>query len=166
MTNSFSKTEGWEAASGVVLQGHEVASGRAANGPYPLGTILMQKPFFKERGLDLSGFFEATLNVSITPMRFLVTKPRLTFREVRWTDLHPPEDFSFADAGVRFNQRDYPCLVYYPHPETKKAHFQDPSVIELLAPFIYGIYYGSQLQLYLPKDQVKLLALGEEARPV
>ena len=40
--------------TGVLMRGHEVASKKSVH--YPQGTIEMQAPFFKERGLDLSGF--------------------------------------------------------------------------------------------------------------
>ena len=42
------------------MRGHEVASKKSVH--YPQGTIEMQ--FFKERGLDLSGFHRGTLNIS------------------------------------------------------------------------------------------------------
>jgi hypothetical protein len=52
---------------GCLRPGHQVASGLAVNNPYPAGTIAMQTPFFKALGLDLSGFYVGTLNVSIAP---------------------------------------------------------------------------------------------------
>ena len=44
------------------MRGHEVASKKSVH--YPQRTIEMQAPFFKERGLDLSGFHRGTLNIS------------------------------------------------------------------------------------------------------
>ena len=39
--------------TGKVVLGHGVASGRAANSPYPRGSLEMQIPCFLDRGLDL-----------------------------------------------------------------------------------------------------------------
>ena len=124
--------------SGTVVRGHQVASG-LGDSPYPQGTIEMQRPRFLERGLDLSAYHPATLNVSIAPLTFEMVAPRYTFRGVRWTEQIPAEDFSFSPCELAFGGRMYPALVYYPHPETKPAHFQSPSTLEILAPFVEGI---------------------------
>ena len=137
----------WQKVSGIIECGHEVASGNASNSPYPGGTIKMQVPFFKELGLDLTSFFKGTLNVSISPNTFQLVKPELTFRGVEWTDRHPPEDFSFSRCQVLFKDTKYDCLVYYPHPETKKRNFQNPSIIEIIAPQIPGIHYGCRVEV-------------------
>jgi hypothetical protein len=62
--------------------------------------------------------------------------PALTFPLVEWTDLHPPETFSFSPCSVEFEGQEYQAYVYYPHPETKERHFQEPTMIEVLAPRI------------------------------
>lgn len=38
----------------TIIQGHRVASGLNGNPAFPGGTLRMQAPFFKARGLDLS----------------------------------------------------------------------------------------------------------------
>lgn len=96
----------------------------------------MQRPVFKALGLDLSGFFSGTLNVSIAPYAYRVIAPEWTFRQVAWTDRHPPEDFSFSRCEVWADGRAYESLVYYPHPETKRRNFQASSTLEVLAPLI------------------------------
>lgn len=58
--------------TGIVKPGHQVASGNAQDSPYEQGTLAMQLPFFRDLGLDLSGFFLATLNVSIAPQTFKI----------------------------------------------------------------------------------------------
>src|ERR1051325_3185895 len=126
--------EEWVTVDGVVKQGHQVASRMAQDSPYPRGTVEMQIPFFKERGLDLSSFFKGTLNISIHPYMFSLKSPEYTFRSVEWTSLHPPEDFSFSHCYVIIQNNEYEGLVYYPHPETKIRNFQDPSIIEVIAP--------------------------------
>ena len=47
--------------SGIINKGHGVASGASTSSPYPTGSIAMQAPFFKARGLDLSGCYFGTL---------------------------------------------------------------------------------------------------------
>ena len=72
--------------SGVVVQGHQVASGRAEPSPFPAGTIELQAPMFVQLGLDLSGAFMGTINVSVEPFYFRFRKPDYTFTDVKWTD--------------------------------------------------------------------------------
>ncbi|PSN13223.1 hypothetical protein C7271_22730, partial [filamentous cyanobacterium CCP5] len=103
----------WQKVNGIVEHGHQVASGSALDSPYPVGTIEMQMPFFQALGLDLSGYFPGTLNVSISPRTFQLIKPEFTFRQVEWTDRHPPEDFSFSQCWVSFQGFAYDGWIYY-----------------------------------------------------
>ncbi|MGF1536504.1 MAG: hypothetical protein ACFB4J_08495 [Elainellaceae cyanobacterium] len=128
--------------AGVVCAGHGVASGRAENSPYPRGTIEMQQPIFKALGLDLSGFFCGTLNVSITPYAYRIIAPEWTFRQVTWTDRHPPEDFSFSRCRLWVQGDAHEGLIYYPHPETKRRNFQAASTLEVIAPLIRHLRPG------------------------
>lgn len=138
----------------TVLPGHGVASGRSGDPRFPGGTIALQKPFFLERGLDLSPFHPGTLNLSIAPCRYRVLRPKHTFRAVKWAETEPPEDFSFFDCRVLWNGRSYAGLVYYPHPETKPEHFQPPDVLEVLAPRLEGLSYGDVVELELDPAQI------------
>ena len=140
--------------SGIVVEGHRVASGPSKE--YPYSSLERQKPFFKAGGLDLDGFFTGTLNVSIAPFRFEMVKPVCTFRQIAWTDLHPPEDFSFSPCKVRFKNKEYEGYIYYPHPETKIRHFQNPLVIEVITEKIPGVRYGSRLGLALDPDAIRI----------
>lgn len=137
----------WIFTSAVVVKGHRVASGLATDSPYPAGTIAMQMPVFQALGLDLSEMLPATLNLSLQPHRFTLVQPAVTFRQVAWTDRHPPEDFSFTPCALRAAEELYLGWVYYPHPATKARHFQDSTVIEVLAPLIPGLGYGSPVEL-------------------
>jgi len=148
----------WGAISGVIQRGHAVASGKAPNSPYPNGALEMQIPHFQERGLDLASFYRGTLNVSINPHTFTMKKPEHTFRNIKWTSEHPAEDFSFSRCSVVFEGRRYAGWIYYPHPETKKRHFQDPSVIEIIAPFIPGLGYGDRVEIEVQLEEVSLIA--------
>ena len=139
---------------GIVVEGHRVASGPSRD--YPYGAIEKQKPFFKALGLDLETIYNGTLNISISPNTFKMVNPELTFEYVEWTDLHPPETFSFSRCALKFRDTQYPGWVYYPHPETKIRHYQQPSMIEILTQYVSDIQYGDEVELELNCDEIKL----------
>jgi hypothetical protein len=143
----------WELVSGILAQGYRVASGPSND--YPYGALDRQRPFFKEGGLDLSSYFNGSLNIDIRPFQFSLLKPEFTFYHVEWTDLHPPEHFSFSHCRVIFESEEYDGWVYYPHPETKLRHFQNPSLLEVIAMPIPDIAYGDALQVLLNADEVR-----------
>lgn len=143
----------WQQIEGTVERGHTVASGEASNSPYPSGTIAMQTPFFQALGLNLAGYFQGTLNISIAPKTFQLLQPELTFRQVEWTDRHPPEDFSFSRCQILLQEVSYEGWIYYPHPETKKRNFQRPSTLEVIAQPIPDIHYGCRVRFkYNPAE--------------
>lgn len=144
----------WQAISGTVIEGHQVASRPSDH--YPQGTIEMQAPLFRERGLDLEGFYYGTLNISISPNHFRLRRPSHFFPQVEWTVHHPPEDFSFCRCRVTAGNSTVDGWIYYPHPETKIRHHQDQSVIEIIAPWIEGITYGSTVTLEVLPDEIDI----------
>ena len=144
---------------GKLVRGHRVASGLNRDPKFPGGSLAMQVPFFRERGLDLGGWPMGTLNVSIAPSRTVVRRPKVTFRAVKWHPTEPAEDFSFFDASIRSPKGEWvDGLVYYPHPETKPAHLQPPGLIEVLASrWIDGLGYGDAVELVLNPEQIAIL---------
>lgn len=133
----------------------------------------MQLPFFKERGLDLTPFFQGTLNISIAPYTFSMKSPEYTFRHVTWTSRHPPEDFSFSRCRVLFRGIEYEGWIYYPHPETKERNFQKPTIIEIIAPQIPDLGYKATVEVKVNAKEISLikemmfpLKFGEETRVV
>lgn len=131
--------------SGTVIRGHQVASGAARDERFPEGTLKMQLPFFRERGLDLSSFHLATLNVSFEDGRPELGEPGRTFRGVKWHPTEPAEDFSFFPCRICEPETDdfVEALIYFPHPETKPEHEQPEDVLEVLAiRKLAGIEYG------------------------
>jgi hypothetical protein len=140
-------TEKWVSLHGVIREGYRVASGPSKD--YPYGALDRQRPIFKQRGLDLNGYFNGTLNVDIRPNTFEMLKPEHTFQLVEWTDLHPPEHFSFSRCKVVHNQNEYDGWVYYPHPETKLRNFHNPSLVEIIAMPIPDLRYGDKIQILL-----------------
>ena len=150
----------WTTIRGVLVEGYRVASGPSKD--YPYGALDRQRPIFKERGLDLSGLFNGTLNINLRPFEFKILKPEFTFRHVEWTDLHPPEDFSFSRCRVIYRDVPYEGWVYYPHPETKKRNFQDPSLMEVIATPIPAILYGDELHVLLNPDRIEVKKISAE----
>lgn len=144
----------WTSVRGVLVRGYRVASGPSAD--YPYGTLERQRPIFKERGLDLSDYFNGTLNIDIHPITFKMMKPEFTFYNVEWTDLHPPEDFSFSQCKVILREIEYAGWVYYPHPETKIRNFQNPSLLEVIAKPIPVIKYGDEVEVLVKPEEIKI----------
>lgn len=137
-----------------VVQGHQVASGKSANSPYPAGTISMQQPYFAQLGLDLTDFYPATLNLSLPISGFELSHPDYYFQNVKWAEDFPAEDFSFIACILSVQQRRFPAWLYYPHPETKIQHFQQANIVEIIAPFINGLAYSDQVTLHYSALQI------------
>ena len=116
----------------------------------------MQIPHFAELVLDLRWCFLGTLNVSIAPNEFEIVEAPLTFRDVKWCETEPAEDFSFFDCEIRTRAEDDFArgIIYYPHPETKPEHFQPPDVLEVLTS---ELPQGSEIELRLPSSQIRIL---------
>ena len=145
-------SQSWIRIKGRLVHGHRVAS--RPSKAYPYSSLERQKPYFTKLGLDLSACFNGTLNISIAPLEFEISKPEFTFERVEWTDLHPPETFSFSRCKVWFEGREYHGWVYYPHPETKKTHFQNPSLIEVITYEIPNIKYGDAIEVEINPQEI------------
>lgn len=142
----------------TIIQGHRVASGLNGNPDFPGGTLHMQAPFFKERGLDLSVYYQGTLNVSIAPHAYRVVKAPLTFPLVKWHPVDPAETFSFFHVRrILADGSHVDGLVYYPHPETKPKHFQPSDMLELLFPRMDDVAYGTELDLEMDEQEMEIL---------
>lgn len=141
---------------GTVVKGHQVAS--QPSDVYPYGTLEKQKPYFKALGLDIEAYYNGTLNISISPNTFKMVKPEITFKHVEWTDLHPPETFSFSRCTLIYKGVYYAGWVYYPHPETKIRHFENPSIIEILTTYVPSIRYGDEVEIELNRDEITVIA--------
>ena len=136
------------------MEGHQVASRPST--AYPYSSLEKQRPYFKALGLDLSPYFTGTLNISIAPLEFAMIQPEFTFPLVEWTDLHPPETFSFSRCKIRFKGKSHEGWVYFPHPETKKTHFQNPSLIEVITFEVEGIQYGDVLEVKVNSGEISV----------
>ena len=143
---------------GSVVPGHGVASGRAAHSPYPQGSNAMHMPFFAALGLDLGNCWPGTLNVSIAPHAWELLRADHCFERLEWTHLHPPEAFSFAQVQLTWRGQRTAAWLYRPHPETKAAHHQAPSVMEIIAPRLEGLEYGDVVGLEFEHGAVQISA--------
>jgi len=145
----------WITLKGKLQKGYRVASGPSE--AYPeYGSIEKQKPYFKQLGLDIDHVFNGTLNISIAPYEFDMTKPGISFQNVKWTELTNAEDFSFSSCKIIFQGTEYNGFVYYPDPKTKKEHFQSMSTVEVLAPRVEGIKYGDTVEIMLNSEEIKI----------
>jgi hypothetical protein len=139
-----------QAVEGMVVSGHGVASGRSvgsAINPYPAGSIALQAPRFKALGLDLSDCFLGTINLNIAPKTWQLLRPTHRFEQVEWTHLHPPETFSFLRLHTNWQGQYIAGWLYYPHPETKAAHHQSSSTMEMLFPWMADLQLGARLRV-------------------
>ena len=130
---------------GLIVAGYGVASGRAENCPFPGGSIRLQQPFFAAAGIDLSQYHLATLNVDLAPH---VARPTAVVFDgrLRWHgDLE--EHFVLSKIALQVDGQRYAGLWYYPDPATKVDHFQRPSVVELLLPWIEGLSTGTPVEV-------------------
>jgi hypothetical protein len=143
--------------TGIVEPGHGVASGRNVADRYPEGSIAMQYPHFKSRGLDLGRYFPGTLNVSIAPATFFVHSPWYRFDDVLWAKGYHPESFSIARCCVAKGGLTLRGIVYYPDPSTKTEHRDDPSHLQIIAPFLPGVRYGEAVTMHLRSDEVSII---------
>ena len=87
-----------------VVWGYEIASGKNFDSGFPKGAISMQLASFKDRGLDLSGFYFETLNIDITPYCYRFIKAFFCFEEIKWSNDLPPETFSFYPYKIFFTR--------------------------------------------------------------
>jgi hypothetical protein len=153
----------WFYVTGTVIRGHGVASGQGGDARFPGGTIRMQQSVFAKQGLCLDTYFLGTINVSISPHRYIVKQAKHTFRQVKWTDDAPPEDFSFFDCQIVLGTgQRVKGLIYYPHPDTKPEHFQDPGTLEVLTEFVEGLNYGITVGLELDPRQLLIVTNQDE----
>ena len=155
MSTNYNEKRDWLQVTGKVLKGYGIASGQAEDSPYPVGSIIMQTPYFLKRGLDIRQYYPATLNISIAPYKFKIINSEWTFRDVEWFE-GCCETFSFSQCRIVRKDVEVGGLVYYPHSETKPDHFHDDSVLEILAPFLGELKEGEKVSILLKKGEIEI----------
>ena len=142
-------------AVGVVKEGHGVASGKNFDARFPDGTIAMQMPYFKRLGIDLKSYFKGTINISFPNHAFKLCKPEICCKGIKWCSDLPAENFSFFSCWIQFeNNPKIASFVYWPHPSTKPDFYQDPTVLEFLAPRVSGLSYGQKIIVFAKKESI------------
>lgn len=139
-----------------VVRGYGIASGKNFDARFPKGTIAMQSSFFKESGLDLSSFHLGTLNIDITPSCYKFNHALFCFEKIKWSKDLPPETFSFYPCKICLADQEswFSSLVYWPHPSTKPGFEQKEGVLEILAPHLRTISYGSKIIISADKKYI------------
>ncbi len=140
---------------GVVTEGWKIASGLGKDNPFGGSTIKMQMPLFKERGLDLSGCYPGTLNVSIAPRTRTVLVKEPQYCGLKW-HLNRVENFFMFKCQLHFRGVCYDGWVYYPDKSKRARHQHRPDTFEILAPLIPGIAYGDSIVLVLDPNEIKI----------
>ena len=114
----------------------------------------MQNPYFQALGLDLSHYHRGTLN--ITSLRTGIrARAAPDFPRSKMASHRTRGDFSFFDVRlIRPGALPSEGLIYFPHPDTKPKHFQQPDVLELLLPFVNGLSYSTEIRLEVPTEQM------------
>ena len=153
----------WPVHPARIIRGHRVASGLNGDPRFPGGTVAMQVPHFARLGLDLSRYHRGTLNLDISPLTYRSLKPRHIFERLHWHPVEPAETFSFFAARLLHAGQTHEVLIYLPHPETKPEHFQAPTTLEVLAPWIEGLSYETILQLAI--DPAQMILTSSAALP-
>ena len=146
--------------AGVVVRGTGAASGRD-NYKTQGGTIRMQRPFFEKAGLDFGNLWNGTINVDVSPARFVPVNPYMKVQAVDWDHSGSPEDFSFFRVNLEHAGDPYDGYVYLPHPETKKGVFPGFGVLELIMPKIPGLAVGSLVVVTVVSSEL-VFVYGED----
>lgn len=137
---------------GKVISGYGFASGQGKDPRYPNGTLILQLPFFKEKGLDLTNYFRGTINIDISPHKFRINKPTYYIKNINWSKYIPPENFFFFDVALLFKEKKFNGLIYMPDPETKTDHHQINTMLEVMMPPIEGIEKGVVVKLKIAEE--------------
>lgn len=139
-----------------MVKGHQVASGKADDPRFPVGTIREQAPYFKSLGLNISEFYPGTLNAKFTGSSITLNHHDYFFSGVHWHKEMPAEDFKFCRCTILRGNEKYSALIYQPLLKTKTEHLQPLNQLEILAPYINNIKYGDILTLKIAEHSLSL----------
>ena len=140
----------------TVVPGYQVASGLAVDAEFEQGSIALQKPHFKQRGIDLTHCFNGTINVAFNVQQVAILRSHHHIEQLKWYQHWPAEDFDFVKCELCFNLQRVTGFIYQPSPTTKIDHYQPANVLELLAPKLDGLVYGSKLELLVEHGYLML----------
>ena len=145
-----------EIFSFIVVKGHQIASGKADDARFPVGTIKVQADKFKALGLSIEECYPATINAKFFVKCITLNQHDYLFQKVKWHSDMPAENFKFLRCFILKGSNEIPAFIYQPQIETKTEHFQPANQLELLAPYIEDIHYGELLTLKVKKHAIIL----------
>jgi hypothetical protein len=132
---------------GRVIKGHQVASGFAVDCPWPGGSVARQLPLMAQHGVPIDGLFAGTLNVGLEVGEVPFPDTAEFDFVLDWRAPDKPTHFRLHALTIEFGNARYPGWSYrklYP-PGYVSIHPQPNNVLEVLAPPIIGIAYGSRV---------------------
>lgn len=163
--------------TGMISPGFQFASGDAVGreknpSPFSAGTLALQRPHFKQAGLDLEalipGLHWATINLELD-RKLLLVRGDFPPVSIDWAGNEAekvgPETFSFVhccfvypDAGNPAASAYHPGLIYYPHPETKPGtNRHNYGVLEVLTRWIGNLRYGTPAGIICRADAFRTI---------
>ena len=142
--------------TGIVVEGHGVASGRSKKSPYTGGSLIRQLPHFEKLNIPLHNYFLGTINIDISPQSMELIAWDYEARQTAWTDLIPPEDFFFSHCQISHKTTPIEAMIYYPSPKTKVENFHNPNILEILAPKLDGLACGDSVTMHLNPDHCRI----------
>lgn len=135
--------------SGRVIQGHRVASGLAEDCPWPGGSVRRQLPLMALHGVPVDDLFAGTLNIALD-------RPAIPWPDwaafdfiLDWRPPDNPTHFRLHPLMLRVageTTRGWSYRKQYP-PGYQSRDPQPDNVIEVLAPKMAHVSYGTPLQL-------------------
>lgn len=144
--------------TGMIASGHGHASGRNPQSPYRVSTIQLQYPHFLALGLDLGHCYPGTLNVSIAPLTYRILQPTFACRDVHWFPERRPENFAFCRCRLLADAGTVDGYIYHPDPATKTRHYDNPSHLQILSPFLPGLALGAMVRVLVCSKEIELCA--------
>lgn len=134
---------------GILIQGHQVASGLAADCPWPGGSVARQLPLMGCQGLPVHSLFSGTLNVALERADVPYPDDAEYDFSIDWRAPDKPTHFRMHQLFVSFKGLRYKGWSYrkiYPVGYVS-LHPQPDNVIEILAPKIENIQYGDTVRV-------------------
>ena len=144
--------------SGIVVEGHRIASGLNPTGKNGLNaTVVKQMPFFIKSGIPrMNEMFLGTVNVNLEGKTFEIKKPE--HKVICEWQKGVTETFYFISAVLLHKGKNYEGYVYFPLPE---SGFQERNreVIEFLMPQIFNLFYGDEVSFTLDESKLAVFDL-------
>ena len=112
-------------------------------------------------GFPIDHLHFGTLNISIAPKEYETVQSIRTFRNISWHPKTSPEIFPTI-VEFEFRREAFKKSLYTARTPDKPEHFQESTVLEVIAPWIENISYGVTMELAMPpSNRIELVASAE-----